>query len=90
MLLPHPGKSDCYYMGRLQSGVRQRVTNSCVPVLGQQDTLSVAVTTVVSRHELVHAAKRCCTNICILLTLLYPKTWLLFFPNASQYCLILI
>lgn len=90
MLLPHPGKSDCYYMGWLQSGVRQRVTNSCVPVLGQRDTLSVDVTAAVSQHELVHAAKRFCTNICILLILLYPKTWLLFFPNASQYCLILI
>lgn len=57
---------------------------------GQRDTLSVDVTAAVAQYELVHAAKRFCTNICILLILLYPKTWLLFFPNASQYCLILI
>jgi len=89
MLLPRPGKSDCCYMGWLRSSVPEK--DSDKPLRASAGTTGhTECGAVVSQHESVHATKKLCTNICIILMLLYPKTLLLFFPYASQCCLILI
>ena len=58
-----------------------------MPELGQLDTLSVDV---VDLAQIGAYHWNNSINTFIIPMLLYPKTWLLFFPYASQYCLILI
>jgi len=66
---------------------REKVSKCCVPELGQLDTLSVDV---VDLAQIGAYHWNNSINTFIIPMLLYPKTWLLFFPYASQYCLILI
>lgn len=76
-------------MGWLKSGVPEKASDKLLRA--SAGTMGhTGREAVVSQHESVPTTKKLRTNICIILLPLHPKTWLLFFPNASQYCLILI